>query len=81
MTKQLERLLQQKRPARRSNNKINPLEKQMKAIFTVVLIFSLCMVVSCVKTTKTPVIKYEGPIPQTPETILRAFTFDNVSIE
>ncbi|MCG9126668.1 hypothetical protein JT359_03605 [Candidatus Poribacteria bacterium] len=53
----------------------------MKIKMSVVLTFSLCMVVSCVQTTKTPVTKYEGPLPQTPETILRAFTFDNVSIE
>ncbi len=45
----------------------------MKVIPTVVLIFILCTVVSCVQTIEAPVNKYEGPRPQTPETILEAF--------
>ncbi len=45
----------------------------MKVISTVVLIFSLCTIVSCVQTIEDPVVKYEGPRPQTPETILEAF--------
>ncbi len=45
----------------------------MKVISTFVLIFSLCTVVSCIQTIEDPVIKYEGPRPQTPETILEAF--------
>ena len=46
----------------------------MKVISKVVLIVSLCVVVSCVQTIKKPVIKYEGPQPQTPEAILETFT-------
>jgi len=45
----------------------------MKVIPTVVLIFSLCTLLSCVQTIEAPIIKYEGPRPQTPETILEAF--------
>ena len=53
----------------------------MKVVTIFMLILCLCMVVSCVKTTKKPVVKYEGPLPQTPESVLEAFTFNNVSIE
>lgn len=49
------------------------MEEQLKVILTVVFIFSLCTVVSCVQTIEAPVIIYEGPVPQTPETILEAF--------
>ena len=41
------------------------------------LILGLCVVVSCVETIQELAIKYEGPMPQTPESVLEAF--ENVS--
>ena len=45
----------------------------MQVIYRVMLFLSLCTVVSCVQTIEPPVIKYEGPIPQTLEAILETF--------
>ena len=45
----------------------------MKVMLKVMLIFGLCMVVSCVQTHEEYAIKYEGPRPQTSETILESF--------
>ena len=51
----------------------------MKVGTIVMLILGLCMVVSCVETIEELTIKYKGPIPQTPESVLEAF--ENVSIK
>ena len=51
----------------------------MKVVTVVMLILGLCMVVSCVETIEELAIKYEGPMPQTPESVLEAF--ENVSIK
>ncbi len=47
--------------------------RNMKVLLIIVLNLCLCAIVSCFMITEEPPVKYEGPHPQTPETILEAF--------
>ncbi len=47
--------------------------RNMKVLLIVVINLCLCAIVSCFMITEEPPVKYEGPYPQTPESILEAF--------
>lgn len=47
--------------------------RNIKLLAMLIVMLCLCVFVACVETERTPPIIYEGPQPQTPESILEAF--------